>query len=328
MKYFYSLLMICIGFVFALRIMTQTQNWTQPKTTAPIPAFTSKVSGFQQEEDNGRRNVDDQDSAAAKFSDRAFEQHIAKLKKSFDPSEPFTFIVQKPFVVIGNESPEIVDQRSRATVKWAVDHLKKDYFKRDPKHIINVWLFKDKVTYETYCVNLFGRKPTTPFGYYSSADRALVMNIATGGGTLVHEIVHPFIESNFQGCPSWFNEGLASLYEQSRDNQGTIQGLTNWRLRGLQLAIMDQSVPSFETLCSTTTDQFYRKDPGTNYAQARYLCYYLQQKGQLTKFYHSFVANHQQDPTGVKTLKQTLGVDDLVEFQETWQNFVQQLRFP
>ena len=34
------------------------------------------------------------------------------------------------------------------------------------------------------------------------------MNISTGGGTLVHEIVHPFIEANFPACPPWLNEGL------------------------------------------------------------------------------------------------------------------------
>ena len=46
------------------------------------------------------------------------------------------------------------------------------------------------------------------------------MNIATGGGTLVHEIVHPFVEANFPGCPTWFNEGLGSLYEQSAERKG------------------------------------------------------------------------------------------------------------
>ena len=48
------------------------------------------------------------------------------------------------------------------------------------------------------------------------------MNISTGGGTLVHEIVHPFIQSNFPNCPSWFNEGLGSLYEQCRERNGKI----------------------------------------------------------------------------------------------------------
>ena len=109
--------------------------------------------------------------------------------------------------------------------------------------------------------------------------QALVMNIATGGGTLVHEIVHPFMAANFPGCPSWFNEGLASLYEQCGEREGRIRGETNWRLPGLQQAIRADRVPSFESLMSTTTRQFYDKDPGTNYSQARYLCYYLQEQG-------------------------------------------------
>ena len=40
----------------------------------------------------------------------------------------------------------------------------------------------------------------------------VVLGTSTGGGTLVHEIVHPFMRANFPNCPSWFDEGLASLY--------------------------------------------------------------------------------------------------------------------
>jgi hypothetical protein len=59
------------------------------------------------------------------------------------------------------------------------------------------------------------------------------MNIQTGGGTLVHEIVLPFMEANFPQCPPWFNEGLGSLYEASSERDGEIIGLLNWRLKGL-----------------------------------------------------------------------------------------------
>jgi hypothetical protein len=34
------------------------------------------------------------------------------------------------------------------------------------------------------------------------------------------------------------------------------------------------------------------------YAQARYLCYYLQEKGLLIKFYQELAANVRRDPTG------------------------------
>jgi hypothetical protein len=153
------------------------------------------------------------------------------------------------------------------------------------------------------------------------------MNIATGGGTLVHEIVHPFIASNFPDCPSWFNEGLASLYEQAHDREGHIAGLTNWRLRGLQAAIRDRKLPSFEKLCSTTTGEFYDRDRGTNYAQSRYLCYYLQEQGLLVKFYRAFRENVGHDPTGIETLKTILGEDDLAAFQKRWQTYVLKLEY-
>jgi hypothetical protein len=62
------------------------------------------------------------------------------------------------------------------------------------------------------------------------------------------------------------------------------------------------------------------------YGQARYLCYYLQEKGLLTKFYHDFVANASHDPTGFNTLKRVLREDDMAAFQKRWENFVLALR--
>ena len=148
------------------------------------------------------------------FTDADYAQHILKLKKRL-PHDGFHIELQKPFVVVGDGTPKSVKQTSTGTVKWAVDSIKKDYFSKDPQHIIDVWLFKDPKSYKKHNLELFDTEPGTPYGYYSPSDRVLVMDISTGGGTLVHEIVHPFMESNFPACPSWFNEGLASLYEQS-----------------------------------------------------------------------------------------------------------------
>lgn len=262
----------------------------------------------------------------AKFSDADYRVHIAKLRKRL-PHSGFHVVVQKPFVVIGDEKASVVEQRSRHTVKWAVDLLKKDFFAEDPDAIIEIWLFKDKTSYEKHNKELFGSLPTTPYGFYSSSDQALVMNIATGGGTLVHEIVHPFIESNFSECPSWFNEGLASLYEQCSEKKGKIWGSTNWRLRGLQGAIESNRVGSFQDLCSTTTRQFYREDRGTNYSQARYLCFYLQEKGLLRKYYKSFRKNVGSDPTGYETLVSVLGSPNMEQFELAWRKYVMTLRF-
>jgi len=153
------------------------------------------------------------------------------------------------------------------------------------------------------------------------------MNIGTGGGTLVHEIVHPFIDTNFPDCPAWLNEGLGSLYEQSSGKGNDIVGLTNWRLAGLQKAIRKDRVPSFKALTATSSHEFYNEDRGTNYAQARYLCYYLQEKGLLTRFYHAFYAARAKDPTGYKTLQSVLGKKDMVAFKKDWEKYVLKLRF-
>ena len=261
-----------------------------------------------------------------RYSSADLAQHVMKLKKRLPRG--FHVVVQPPFVVIGDEAPSRVASRAKGTVRWATDSLKRAYFKKDPDHILDVWLFKGKRSYDKYCLKLFGGRPNTPFGFYSSRYRALVMNISTGGGTLVHEIVHPFMEANFPAAPPWFNEGLGSLYEQSGSCDGKICGYTNWRLAGLQRAIRAGKVPTFSRLTSRTSHQFYELDPGTNYSQSRYLMYYLQQRKVLRTYYREVVKNQRRDPTGYKTLKRLLGEHDMTAFKKRWEAWVLTLKFP
>ena len=211
-----------------------------------------------------------------------------------------------------------------------MDRLKLDYFRRDPAEVIDIWLFRDRASYTNHAWLLFRDTPTTPFGYYSAEHRALIMNIATGGGTLVHEIVHPFMRANFPECPAWFNEGLASLYEQAAEKQGRIRGKINWRYKGLEAAIKEGRTIPFAQLTALSESEFYGGSNSTNYnqhyAQARYLCYYLQEKGLLVKFYHDFVAGAKRDPTGFATLQRVLGEKDMTDFQKRWEKFVLALR--
>ena len=267
-------------------------------------------------------------SSGVGFSDLAYATHIQNLKRKL-PHKGFTIVLGKPFVVIGDMSAAQLRTRwAQGTVRWATQKLKASYFTKDPIHILDIWLFKDKNSYEKHAIQLWGSKPSTHYGYYSSANRALVMNIATGGGTLVHEIVHPFIEANFPDCPSWFNEGLGSLYEQSHERKGQIIGLTNWRLAGLKRVIRDKKLPSFKEFTSMSNRAFYTSRRGDNYAQARYLLYYLQERGLLRKYYRLFLANRKTDPTGYRTLQTVLDEKDMAKFQKHWESFVMKLTFP
>ena len=88
--------------------------------------------------------------------------------------------------------------------------------------------------------------------------------VATGGGTLVHEIVHPFMRANFPECPAWFNEGMGSLYEQCSEVNGRIAGLTNkGELSFVLLRVAEPMRPNqHDRRLGCTDSLFQRANPG------------------------------------------------------------------
>lgn len=267
---------------------------------------------------------------ADEVAKKDYEGHLKEILKKF-PSNEFNAMIQEPFVVISDCPKDQLEKKwAKGTIKWAVTNLKKSYFSNDPDEIIDIWLFKDKESYEKYTEKLWGKVPTTPYGYYSPSEKVLVMNIATGGGTLIHEIVHPFMHTNFPDCPAWFNEGMGSLYEQSAYKNEKIWGLTNWRLAGLKSKIEKGKLPTIEELMKMN-DEFYNSKNGTysdNYAQSRYLLYYLQEKDLLISFYKEFTKNKKEDPTGFQSFKKILNETDMVAFQKRWEAYAKELKYP
>ncbi len=258
-----------------------------------------------------------------------YAKHIASLRARLDAKRLTGLAIrtEEPFVVIGDGSPEAL-ARSSLTVRWAADMLEQDFFTKRPTKILDIYLFSTAASYESGVKTLTGESPSTPYGFYSSSHRAMFMNIATGGGTLVHELVHPYVEANFPNAPPWLNEGLGSLFEQSAEHDGHIVGLTNWRLGGLQQTIADGNLQSFKQLTQLGGTAFYNDDSGTNYAQSRYLLYYLQEKRLLHDFYKMFLSRRDRDPTGYASLVATLGEHDMQDFQKRWQRYVASLAFP
>jgi len=264
------------------------------------------------------------------YSAAAVGDHLAALRQT--AGHDFTVQWEPPFAVAGDPGPGAVQFVATNTVRWATSRLKAEYFSRDPRHIIDIWLFKDDESYRRHARRLFHDNPTTPYGYYSPKDRALVMNISTGTGTLVHEMVHAFMGANFESCPAWFNEGLASLYEQCGEKSGRIHGYPNWRLPKLQEAIRAGTLPTFKQLTGTSADEFYGRTTNRayneQYAQARYLCYALQERGLLRDFFREFRDHIDTDPTGYISLRKTLGEKDMSVFQRKWEAEILLLHFP
>ena len=250
-----------------------------------------------------------------------FERHLEELRSTLLP-EGFAVVVEPPFVVLGDLPVAEIEEWAGGTIRWAVHLLRQDYFDLDLTEIVDIWLFKDNASYRKHTWELFGERPSTHFGYYSPQHSALLMNISTGGGTLVHEIVHPYVATNFPACPTWLNEGLGSLYEACHSENGRIVGLVNWRLAGLRKCIDQERLPPFHWLFETTDEEFYGASRGDPYAQARYLCMWLEQHDLLRPFWRRLLQTHPEDPTGEATLLEVLQREDLDAFQSEWQEWV------
>ncbi len=212
-------------------------------------------------------------------------------------------IVHSPFVIAGDLSEEDLTAWHRRTIGPAAKAIGNCYTKTAPSEPITILLFAEEKSYRRYAEKLFSDRSVSIYGYYKPTLRTMVMNISTGGGTLVHELTHALVDFDFSTIPDWFNEGLASLHEQCRfraDESG-IDGLVNWRLPALQKAIAEGRLRPLEELIGS--DDFRGRLEGLNYAQARYFCLYMQEKGVLRKFYHAFRDGRKTDRLGLKTAK-------------------------
>jgi hypothetical protein len=256
-----------------------------------------------------------------------YAEHAAEVRD--DAPSGFTIVVVPPFVVAGEGPPDIVRAEAHEVVGRASAWMKAKLFPREPADILTLWMFEGEESYRRHVNILFGGVPPSPYGYYDPCEDALVVNVALGTGTLIHEMVHAFMEANIPGAPAWLNEGLASLFEQTEWRGDDLRGRVNWRLPGLQAAIAAGRAPRLGGLLATSRGEFYDEEQsGLNYAAARYLLYYLQDRGLLIDYFRGYVARSDSDSTGLVALLEILRERDIAPVQTRWEAFVARLPPP
>jgi hypothetical protein len=252
---------------------------------------------------------------------------LAKWKDRF-AAEKFNAVVAPPFVVAGDGSRTELRRHVDGTILPAAKALRAMYFKKESTEPTLILLFESAEPYQRLAKEWFDDDQVPHFGLYRRQQNVMLMNISTGGGTLVHEMVHALLAPDFPTCPDWFNEGLASLYEQSSfgANGESIRGHENWRLPALQKAIKEKTL---RPLTELSADKHFYADEhvGINYAQARYLMMYLQEKGLLTEFYVAAREGAKEDPTAQKALADLIAPKGMDAFEAEWRRWVMTLRF-
>lgn len=226
--------------------------------------------------------VKEAEKPAGTTVDEDLRKEVRKLREEL--GDEYLAGIEGPFIVLGNIPAERFRQIMRYTIRACSQAMHKQYFEKKPDYTIRIYLFGDDASYRRTARKLWGDTDLSPFGYYKPSEKTLVMNIATGTGTLVHEMFHALVEPDFPEIPAWFNEGVASLYECCRVGEDRLTGMMNWRFPRLQKAVRDDELVPLKRLVFTSTAQFYGRGSDLHYSQARYFCMYLQKKGLLENF--------------------------------------------
>lgn len=235
-------------------------------------------------------------------------------------------VSRPPLVVAGNIPAAEIEACLQDTLSPGLEALKTSYFATLPHEPVIVLLLADEHSYQQTAKSLLGDDNVSIYGYYKQARRTVVVNFSTGPGTLIHELTHALADFDFPAMPAWFNEGLASLHEQSQfetTSDGVrILGLDNWRLPILRQAIRAGRLPTIGTLVE---GDFRGGDVSLNYAHARYLCRYLQSRCLLREYYVACRQQQATDPTGLKTLLEVTGARSLHDLDASFRQWIASL---
>jgi len=148
-------------------------------------------------------------------------------------------------------------------------------------------------------------------GQYSHDRKQLVCQDL--GPTFRHEFLHALQWRHAtrlgQHHPIWIQEGLASLVEDLDEVNGRVVPVPSWRTNIAKRLARSGHITPIEKIPEIPRPAFTQSRALARYAEVRALFLYLYDTGRLLDFYTAFTENYKNDPTGVETLRTTLGGD-------------------
>ncbi|HHT9111131.1 MAG TPA: hypothetical protein ACFYDZ_08250 [Candidatus Brocadiaceae bacterium] len=242
-----------------------------------------------------------------------------------------------PFILAGSYSanPGYLEYIYEIVVKPTASRLFAEFFDNARlEYAIPIYLFgdlysgyfnqKDYLDFIRYCEKIHFRSCGLRVAYYLPHDNSVMVWLATGGGTLNHELVHALMEADFPFASSWLSEGIASMNEEYGRIGGVDRPQDNYRL--FYLLDIYKCAGCFipiEQLIGLVQKDFSDSLNSMLYsAFSRYFCMYLWEHGVLSKIYKEM--RDQPEKSGAsqiaiieKNMKSTLP-----EIQADWEKWV------
>ena len=134
------------------------------------------------------------------------------------------------------------------------------------------------------------------------------------GPTLRHEYAHVLHWRHntrlAQRHPVWIQEGLCSLPEDLEPDPQTAldRAVPNWRTNSTKRLASALALPPVRDFVRIPRDRFTSHRPLANYAIARTIMLFLEDRGQLRDFYRIYTETIEDDPTGYRALIEVSGL--------------------
>ena len=235
---------------------------------------------------------------------------------------PTETVIHPPFVLAGDLSHEELETIYEQTVYPTARALWREFFDHWPDQPVAIVVASDNAGYASFTDALDGYDASEYSGYTQRRGRRIVCNLATGRGTLVHELTHVMVYFDFPDLPEWFDEGLASLFEStdwSSDGRRLV-GLHNRRSQQIAESLVRDNLPHISTIIRGTT--FRGEGEGLNYALARSFCLCLQEQSLLTTYYRKLRESNVDDSTGAAVLCELLDSPSLDDVDQKFRNWL------
>lgn len=260
-------------------------------------------------------------SAAPPLSDRRADALAANLaERTADarnaPEHPTRMQrVAGTFLLVAGDPNARLDAAAALTQRL-YDTLYAGPFRHRIDRAASVWLYtSERALARGTKEHLLYQQELPGLGFYDFQTRAIVLRTdAAGLGTLSHELLHVFVESDYPDAPEWLNEGLASLFEVADFSvDGGIHFGASFRLQTLRdaLAAHDPATPVELRLDALFATPDWRMLNGAErplrYALARECLRWLASKHQLWPFYEGYRDRQLEDSTGAATFARVTG---------------------